>query len=47
MGLVGDCPTSFMRRDGPSSRSLLACDLGDLQYEVVIGVCLDEVSCVG
>jgi hypothetical protein len=29
-----------MRRDDPSSRSLLACDLGDLQDDVVIGLCV-------
>lgn len=35
-----------MRRDDPSRRSLLACDLGDLQY-VVIALCLGEGSCIG
>lgn len=41
LGFAADCPTSFMRRDDPSSRSLLllACDSGDLQHVVVIGLC--------
>lgn len=47
LGFAGDCPTSFMRRDDPSRRSLLACDLGDLQYVVVIALCLGEGSCIG